>query len=250
MSRKLSKAFQSLAIVALTTLLVTHAHASYYWAKEHVGSDGGTIAPTKEVKVKIKPLALDDYQAKVHGINPKKALNDLHAEIGSIIEQDSNPKAADKWEEVGKKAKEAYDKLTANPPDRAEAKKKLFEADDKLKEAVHKKEIDQARGTEKQELLVRIVQVLDGTVEITVEMIELYDESGQLVGIDFIFGPSGAFFLPELELELGESYINGNHALFSEEGEALEYRLKKNGKSITFYIPHFSSYSYDQYDYY
>ena len=87
------------------------------------------------------------------------------------------------------------------------------------------------------------------SVEITVEMVEVYDGEGNLDTLVFTFGPDGCTFAPELELRLKGDYLLPNYVLMSEEGEALEYTTQGNGNLITFYIPHFSRYSYDMYDY-
>ncbi len=80
-------------------------------------------------------------------------------------------------------------------------------------------------------------------------MVEVFDKAGNLDGLDFTFGPSGAYFSPELELNLRGDYINGtNYTLVNEAGEALKFTLKKNEREITFYLPDFSSYSFDLYD--
>lgn len=72
-------------------------------------------------------------------------------------------------------------------------------------------------------------------------------------GLLFIFGPSGAYFDPPLELTLRKDYFNDSAILVNELGEALEYTVKsgkaKGVRYTTFYIPHFSSYSYDFYEY-
>lgn len=81
-------------------------------------------------------------------------------------------------------------------------------------------------------------------VEITVEMFYIWD--GSLL---FVFGPSGAFFEPELELEIEGGYLIEDMMLYGKDGEALEYTANKNGTKLRFYIPHFSSYYYDSYDY-
>ena len=81
-------------------------------------------------------------------------------------------------------------------------------------------------------------------VEITVEMYYGWDGS-----IWFVFGPSGAFFEPEMELEIKGGYVEEDMVLIGEDGEFLEYRSDKKGTKLNFYIPHFSSYSYDHYDY-
>ena len=84
-------------------------------------------------------------------------------------------------------------------------------------------------------------------VEITVEMIDFGD------GLLFIFGPSGAYFDPPLELTLKGDYFDDSAILVDELGEALEFKVQKGKvKSvpyITYYVPHFSRYSYDFYEY-
>ena len=88
------------------------------------------------------------------------------------------------------------------------------------------------------------------SVEITVEMTEFFDENGNFDGAMFVFGPSGAHFDPPLKLQLRGKYLTDNLLLFDENGEALEYRVvDKSGDVMVFAIPHFSSYSYDHYDY-
>ena len=86
-------------------------------------------------------------------------------------------------------------------------------------------------------------------VEITVEMEEIYDAKGQLTTLMFTFGPSGAYFDPPLELRLKGNYMLADHLLFDENGEALEYTTQGNVNLMTFYLPHFSKYSYDDYSY-
>ena len=87
------------------------------------------------------------------------------------------------------------------------------------------------------------------SVEITVEMNEMYDNQGHLSALVFTFGPSGVYFDPPLELRLKRYYMLANYLLFDENGEALEYTTQGNGNLITFYVPHFSKYSYDDYSY-
>ena len=88
-----------------------------------------------------------------------------------------------------------------------------------------------------------------GSVEITVEMVEINDGEGNLEALEFTFGPSGASFDPPLELRLKGDYVLADHRFFDESGEALEYTTQGDGNLITFYISHFSSYSYDFYEY-
>jgi hypothetical protein len=87
------------------------------------------------------------------------------------------------------------------------------------------------------------------SVEITVEATELYDANGNFNGAMFVFGPSGAYFDPPLRLQFRGEYIGKEMLLFDENGEALEYNIIRDGKLVSFLIPHFSSYSYDHYDY-
>lgn len=87
------------------------------------------------------------------------------------------------------------------------------------------------------------------SVEISVTMVEINDDDGNLEALEFTFGPSGCTFTPELELRLKGDYVLPDHLLLNEEGEALEYSTQGNGNLATFYISHFSSYSYDDYDY-
>jgi len=83
------------------------------------------------------------------------------------------------------------------------------------------------------------------SVEITVEMYYGWDRE-----IWFVFGPSGTFFTPkELELTILGGYIEEDMLLLGEDGEFLEYTVDKKQQSLTFFIPHFSSYSYEDYDY-
>ena len=81
-------------------------------------------------------------------------------------------------------------------------------------------------------------------VTINVEVFRLSPDS-----ILFVFGPSGAYFEPKLELTLKRQYMLPNFMLYDENGEALEFEVRRKKDAITFFIPHFSSYSYDLYDY-
>ena len=93
------------------------------------------------------------------------------------------------------------------------------------------------------------------SVNITADLNEEWVDTGGGSGyyrLTFVFGPSGAYFTPdELEVKLQGKYVSGNTAvaMYSEDGEALESTSSGNWASITFYVPHFSSYSYDHYDY-
>ena len=80
-------------------------------------------------------------------------------------------------------------------------------------------------------------------VEITVDTVDF--ENGDL---EFAFGPSGAHFTPSLRLTISGPYLEEDLTLLDENGEALEYTVSHSGNSMTFYIPHFSSYYYDDYD--
>ena len=69
--------------------------------------------------------------------------------------------------------------------------------------------------------------------------------------LDFTFGPSGAYFEEPLEIEMRGKYVSGNNAvqMYDENGEILESTSNGNGSVITYYVPHFSSYSYEEYEY-
>ena len=88
-----------------------------------------------------------------------------------------------------------------------------------------------------------------GSVEITVEMVEINDGEGNLEALEFTFGPDGTFFDPPLELRLKGDYVLADHLLYDESGEAVEYTTQGNGNIVTFYISDFSSYNYDFYEY-
>ncbi|MCZ6678628.1 MAG: hypothetical protein O7E52_15435 [Candidatus Poribacteria bacterium] len=87
------------------------------------------------------------------------------------------------------------------------------------------------------------------SVEITVEMIEVFDEAGELSGMIFTFGPSGCYFDRPSKLRLKNEYAHLPCMLFDENGEAIEYDIRKAGDTVVYYIRHFSSYYYDAYDY-
>jgi hypothetical protein len=81
------------------------------------------------------------------------------------------------------------------------------------------------------------------SVEITVEMYYGWDGS-----IWFVFGPSGTFFTPnELELTIAGGYLEKDMILLGEDGEFLEYKINKKQNSLTFFVPHFSNYYYEEY---
>ncbi len=90
-------------------------------------------------------------------------------------------------------------------------------------------------------------------VTITVDLVEQWvDTSGEngYYKLDFTFGPSGAYFTPgDFELEIGGKYVSSEVTLLDEYGEALPSTSQGDGKFIFYYIPHFSSYYYDDYDY-
>ncbi len=89
-------------------------------------------------------------------------------------------------------------------------------------------------------------------VNLTVEVIETYvkpKNSPWHYELDFIFGPSGAFFTRELEVRLEKAFVESEVWMYDEAGEELEtYEHGSNGK-LYFLVPHFSSYYYEGYDY-
>ena len=86
------------------------------------------------------------------------------------------------------------------------------------------------------------------TVDITETLIEPRD-GDSYYQLDFEFGPSGAFFSPDLEVRLEKAYYNSEVWMYDEDGELLEtYEHGSDGK-LYFLVPHFSRYSYDFYDY-
>ncbi len=82
------------------------------------------------------------------------------------------------------------------------------------------------------------------SVVITVKL--YYGWDGTLL---FVFGPSGAHFEPDLELTIEGGYIEDQMLFIGEDGEMLEYVVKKKGTKLIFKLNHFSRYSYDHYDY-
>jgi len=94
-----------------------------------------------------------------------------------------------------------------------------------------------------------------GEMTITVNLVEQWVDTGGQNGyykLDFTFGPSGAYFTPrDLVLELSGKYAakDANVKLYDKNGEELPSTVKGGGSHISYYIPHFSSYSYEEYDY-
>ena len=92
-------------------------------------------------------------------------------------------------------------------------------------------------------------------VTITADLVEQWVDTGDGTGyyrLDFTFGPSGAYFTPSaLRLELGGKYVSSDTAvtLLDEYGEVLPSTSQGNGNFLYYYIEHFSSYSYDFYEY-
>ena len=83
------------------------------------------------------------------------------------------------------------------------------------------------------------------SVEIICDMYYGWDGS-----IWFVFGPSGTFFTPDyLELTIKGGYLEHEMLLIGEDGEFLEYDFDEKQMKLTFYIPHFSMYYYDDYSY-
>ena len=90
-------------------------------------------------------------------------------------------------------------------------------------------------------------------VKITTELKQAWVDKGNGDGyyrLDFTFQPSGAYFHPPLELQLSGIYFTQvvNATLYDEEVKPLLSSRHPDGNQITYYIPHFSSYSYDHYD--
>ena len=88
-------------------------------------------------------------------------------------------------------------------------------------------------------------------VNLTVDVIETYVKPKKGKGhyeLDFIFGPSGAFFTPDLEVRLEGVYYNSEVWMYTEAGEALETYKHGSDEKLYFLVPHFSRYSYDHYD--
>ena len=91
------------------------------------------------------------------------------------------------------------------------------------------------------------------SVNITVDLVEQWVETdtGGHYRLEFTFGPSGAFFIYPLELYLIGKYSSPDTStlIYDENGEMIENWSQSSGQITTFYIPHFSSYSYDFYEY-
>ena len=86
------------------------------------------------------------------------------------------------------------------------------------------------------------------TVSVLIEFIEQKDGDGYYL-LDFIFGPSGAYFEPPLKLYLYGKYSNSDVWLYDENGERLEGQYIVSSGNSYYLIPHFSSYVYDHYNY-
>ncbi len=82
------------------------------------------------------------------------------------------------------------------------------------------------------------------------EWIDTGDGSGYYQ-LNFTFGPSGAYFEEPLEIEIRGKYVSENNEvqMYDENGEILEFTSNGNGSVVTYDIPHFSEYYYDDYDY-
>ena len=90
------------------------------------------------------------------------------------------------------------------------------------------------------------------TVDLTEEWIDTGDGNGYYQ-LNFTFGPSEAYFTPkELEVVLYGKYISDSTsvAMYDENGELLDSRRQSSSGKLIFYVPHFSSYYYDDYDEY
>ena len=81
-------------------------------------------------------------------------------------------------------------------------------------------------------------------VEITVELLVFED----LDALALILGPSGAYFVPELKLILKGDYAEDYALLVDEDGNELPHDVKSDGDKIVYYVPHFSVYSFDDFD--
>ena len=94
-------------------------------------------------------------------------------------------------------------------------------------------------------------------VEITAEMTEelVKCASHTHYHLYFTFGPSGLYFdkANPAKLTINGKYVTTGpdcHVwLFDEDGEAVSGTLKVDEGRVVFEIPHFSHYSYEQYDY-
>jgi hypothetical protein len=89
------------------------------------------------------------------------------------------------------------------------------------------------------------------TVDATVGWVD--DDQGGHYQMNFTFGPSGAFFDPHpAQLKLFGKYHSDNNEvwLYDANGEALDGDRNSKVDHTIFYIDHFSSYTYDNYDEY
>ena len=114
---------------------------------------------------------------------------------------------------------------------------------DRIKVAVRKGALDGyliEKGREK--VLLKIL--------LKEEWIDTSDGSGYYQ-LHFTFGPNGAYFEEPLKIEMRGKYVSENNEvqMYDEYGEILESTSNGNGSVITYYIHHFSSYIYDDYDY-
>ena len=91
------------------------------------------------------------------------------------------------------------------------------------------------------------------SVKITVGLSEQWVETdtGGHYCLEFTFGPHGAFFTEPLELSLIGKYRSPNTSalIYDENGEMMESWSQSSGHMTTFFIDHFSSYSYDLFEY-
>jgi len=90
-------------------------------------------------------------------------------------------------------------------------------------------------------------------VKITAQLEQAWVYKGNGDGyyrLDFTFQPSSAYFHPPLELQLSGIYFTQvvDAMLYDEDVKPVASYPHPDGNKITYYIPHFSSYSYDHYD--
>ena len=96
-------------------------------------------------------------------------------------------------------------------------------------------------------------QQSQSAVKIAAELEQAWVDKGNGDGyyrLDFTFQPSGAYFHPPLELQLSGIYFTQvvDARLYDEDVKPLPSDRHPDGNKITYYIPHFSRYSYDHYD--
>ena len=87
------------------------------------------------------------------------------------------------------------------------------------------------------------------TVEATEELVQR-DDGTSYYRLSFVFGPTGCYFDPPLELNIDGKYVapDTEVRLYDANGELIPgERSFLYDDQMTFYIPHFSYYSYDQY---